>query len=246
MKSDSKLRRLVAILSVLAGLSTLTWGYLYFSRATKTATARAHAEAEERLGEVKSHIESHTAWHLQSVRALAGLKGIEASLPCGDVAALARTNAILDHFNDAMKTDVCYLMDRSGNTIASSNRNDPDSFVNKNFSFRPYFQKAIEGRSAVYMALGSISKKRGIYFSHPVYATAKTEPSGVAVIKTSVVGLEKNFMQVPDGVFLLTDPFGVVFASSRADWLFEVLWEASAETLSDIRNTQQFGQEPRD
>jgi C4-dicarboxylate-specific signal transduction histidine kinase len=48
-------------------------------------------------------------------------------------------------------------MDHEGNTIASSNRNNPDSFVGQNFDFRPYFQQAIQGIPATYLALGTTS-----------------------------------------------------------------------------------------
>lgn len=59
-------------------------------------------------------------------------------------------------------------MDLNGSTVASSNRNDPDSFVGENFSFRPYWKQAIGGTPATYMALGVTSGKRGVFYSHPV------------------------------------------------------------------------------
>jgi len=54
----------------------------------------------------------------------------------------------------------------------------------------------------------------------------------------------KDLMKAHDGIVLLTDPHGVVFVSSRADWLYHVLWKASSETISDISKTRQFGKGP--
>ena len=102
----------------------------------------------------------------------------------------------------------------------------------------------MQGKPAVYMALGVTSKKRGVYFSHPVYGKGKDRPLGVAVLKSSVEGIEKDLMKSHDGIVFLTDPHGVVFVSSRADWLYQVLWKASYETISDISGTKQFGKGP--
>jgi C4-dicarboxylate-specific signal transduction histidine kinase len=48
-------------------------------------------------------------------------------------------------------------MNHEGMTVASSNRDAPDSFVGIHFGFRPYFQQAIHGTPASYLALGTTS-----------------------------------------------------------------------------------------
>ena len=105
--------------------------------------------------------------------------------------ALKNANRMLDHFKSTLDVDVCYLMDARGMTISSSNRNDPDSFVGKNFIFRPYFQKAIRGNSATYLALGTTSGKRGAYHSYPVYGSNLGQPIGIVVIKVSIEEIER-------------------------------------------------------
>ncbi len=42
--------------------------------------------------------------------------------------------------------EVMYLMDTTGKTLAASNWDKQDSFVGRNFSFRPYFSEAMAGR----------------------------------------------------------------------------------------------------
>jgi PAS domain S-box-containing protein len=179
-----------------------------------------------------------------SVKALAGLDELQKALLVESEGNLARVNSELDHFHESLKVSVCYLMDRNGKTIASSNRSAPDSFVGKNYGFRPYFQQAIQGTPAVHMALGVTSKKRGVYYSHPVYGGRENTPLGVVVIKASVESMEREFSEEREGLALLTDPHGVIFVSSREDWLYHVLWKVSSRTISQIAESRRFGEGP--
>jgi len=169
IKSDIKLHLLVLILSVMGFLSAVFGGYLYYSALKKNAIALAHEEAEESVKMIGERIESNISWSLKAVNTLAGLTELEQFLISRNAAGLSAVNSALDDFNRTLQADVCYLLDPSGKTLASSNRNAVDSFVGKNYDFRPYFRQAIKGVPTVYMALGTTSKKRGIYFSHPVY-----------------------------------------------------------------------------
>ncbi len=94
------------------------------------------------------------------------------------------------------------------------------------------------------MALGVTSELRGIYFSYPVYVANGNKPIGVAVIKASVKTLERDISQAEGGIALLVHNSGMIFASSRKDWVLNLLWEASPEELSEIAQTQQFGKGP--
>ena len=123
----------------------------------------------------------------------------------------------------------------------TSYRNAPDSFVGKNYAFRPYFMEAKQGNPSIYMALGATSGKRGIYFSHPVYDDMGEPPSGVLVIKDSNEVTEKELSHEYEGVMVFTDPHGVIFGSSREDWLFHTLWKISPDETMTIAKTRQFG-----
>ncbi len=79
------------------------------------------------------------------------------------------TNHLLKEWAERLDADTLYLLDKEGTTLASSNYDKPISFVGENYSYRPYFQQAIEGQTGRYYALGSRSDKRGYYFSAPVY-----------------------------------------------------------------------------
>jgi len=225
-------------------LSTAIGGYFYYSSLKEYAFSDTYQAAEGRTKIAVDRISSKLTEYQKAARAAAGLKILQTSLTGKNKNSLAEVNTVLDNFRSSLDVDVCYLMDRDGNTIASSNRDAPDSFVDRNYSFRPYFRQAMAGSAAVYMALGVTSQKRGIYTSHPVYSAGADGPSGVFVIKASIGPIEKVFSRISDGIFLMTDPHGIIFASNRNEWLYHVLWKIPPEEASEIAKTQQFGEGP--
>ena len=60
---------------------------------------------------------------------------------------------MLDRYQMRFNASPAYLMDRTGNTIAASNRDTPGSFVGHNFGIRPYFQEAMQGLPGRYFAV---------------------------------------------------------------------------------------------
>jgi PAS domain S-box-containing protein len=239
-----KLRVILLVLSFLAFLSASIAGYQYYSSLKETAFKEAERQVAVEAERIKSGLSFYLSENLKSVKALAGLQEIERAFSGQDEGALAKANSLLDHFRESMDADVCYLMDRKGNTVASSNRDAPDSFVGRNFSFRPYWRQAIRGTPATYMALGVTSGKRGVYYSHPVYRKRGSSPIGVAVIKAPLDRMEAEFRRDFEGIVLLTDPHGIVFLSNRNDWLYHTLWKLTPEEISVIVDSQQFGEWP--
>jgi PAS domain S-box-containing protein len=239
-----KLRLIVFVLSLLAVLSATTGGHLYYRALKQSALAETERTAASRATALKDRVSSFLHEQQKPVRALAGLQEIQEALSTPNADTLAEANSILDHFNSALGTNVCYLMNHEGNTIASSNRTDPDSFVGRNFGFRPYFKGAMAGNSSIYMALGTVSIKRGVYYGHPVYGQPRDIPTGVVVIKTSVDPLEKELRQEHEEIVLLTDPHGIVFVSARNDWLFHRLRKLPPAEAKAIAETLQFGSGP--
>jgi PAS domain S-box-containing protein len=193
---------------------------------------------------VRNGVSSFLAVNLKTVRALSGLKEMEEVLRNPRGPSRARANAVLDHFRDALAADVCYVMDRRGITIASSNRDAPDSFVGDNFSFRPYWKEAIRGTPSTSMAQGVTSNVRGVYCSHPVRGDRAAAPAGVAVIKASTERIEQEFREAGEGIVLLTDSRGIVFAANRKEWLYRSLQRLTREDVEEVARSQQFGPGP--
>ncbi|MBL7203702.1 MAG: PAS domain-containing protein [Desulfobacteraceae bacterium] len=238
------LRIILFVLSLLSFVSVWTGGYLYYASLKASAFKDADKQVALHAESIKNNLSSFLGENLNSARALAGLKELHQALSKKDADSLAKANSILDHFDDALEVDVCYLMNSEGLTIASSNRNASDSFVGENYVFRPYFKQAIRGTPSIYMALGVTSRKRGAYYSHPVYGEKGNTPIGVAVIKAVIDPMEKNFSQTYEGTVLLTDPDGVIFMSNRKDWLYHLLWRLPPRKISQITQSKQFGEGP--
>ena len=163
-----KLRTILLVLALLTFMSVSIGGYLYYSSLQNSVFEEADRQAAWHARRIRNRISSYLSDNQKAVRTLAGLEELQqVSLNTNDL-TLAKANSILDHFQVTLEVSVCYLMNQDGTTLASSNRSAPASFVGKNYGFRPYFRRAIRGAPAVYMALGVTSKKRGVYFSHPV------------------------------------------------------------------------------
>ncbi len=239
-----KLRQILLVLSLLAFLSAIIGGTLYYAAMKRIAFQEAERQAINRILAVQNSLSALLSQNTGPVRTLAGMPAIKAFLNNGSAQDRVSANAVLDHFRQTLNADVCYLMNASGLTIASSNRNDPDSFVGKNFNFRPYFQEAIQGRPATYLALGIMSRKRGSYSSFPVYLNDAKQPAGVVIIKASIQFVERKLGPSADEILVVTDPKGIVFIANNPQWLYHPLWQLAPDDLTRLDRSRQFGRGP--
>ena len=70
--------------------------------------------------------------------------------------AVARLNANLGFLAREIGSPIIYVIARDGVVIASSNAGTPESFVGRNYSYRPYFQGAMAAGDAEYYAIGDL------------------------------------------------------------------------------------------
>ncbi|MFH1976620.1 MAG: HD domain-containing phosphohydrolase [Pseudomonadota bacterium] len=194
---------------------------------------------ESKISLHSSHLTAEFEKIERAVRTLSGSHWIAAALISGKDQDIANANSVLDRYNSTFESSACYLMDDNGKTIASSNRNDPDSFVGKSYQFRPYFSQAIKGAPGRYFAIGATSLKRGFYASYPVkdgYGVI----IGVAVIKLEVDAEEFHMTKYP--YCFVVDPNGIIFLSGRKEMKFKSLWPVSRETQLALIKSKQFGE----
>lgn len=239
-----RLRLILLVLSLLAFFSASIGGYLYYSATNAAALKEAERQAKMRLELLTKSISSFLWENTKVVKALAGMDALSVLLADPDHREPGAVDAILDHFRETLEVDVCYVMDRNGYTVASSNRHDPDSFLGQNFAFRPYFKNAIQGWPTAYLALGITSGKRGIYNSHPIYIAGNSDPVGIAVIKASIEVIENRLGLTSDDIVMVTDPRGVIFISNRGEWLFQLAWRLPQSEVDKIAEERQFGNGP--
>lgn len=151
---------------------------------------------------------------------------------------LRETNQLLMNWNTRLNSDVLYLMDKNGLTLAASNADDPQSFTGHSYHYRPYFQQAMKGKKGRYYALGVVSDKRGYYFSYPVWDD--NEISGVLALKVDLSIIDRIWDQQTFD-YLIADPLGVVFYSSRDEWLYQSLSILSDLQKDTIRASRRYG-----
>jgi two-component system C4-dicarboxylate transport sensor histidine kinase DctB len=149
-----------------------------------------------------------------------------------------RANIYLEQVNQSINAADVYLMNNLGMTIAASNWANERSFVGKNYAFRPYFKDAMEGKAGRYFALGSVSKKRGYYFSFPAYS--HNQIIGVVVVKIDLNEIESDWTD-PDLDILVTDEDGVIFISTQTDWKFRTLKPLSQQAIQRIAESLRYG-----
>ena len=250
-----KLRLIFLVLSLLVFFSAATGSYLYYASLKQAAFTEAEHHAVTRIEIIQKNLSSYLSENVKPVRALAGMRQLVEFLEDRELKAQVseaqkivlaqRVEHLLTHFKTALDSEVCYLMDQNGVTVASSNRAAADSFVGKNFAFRPYFKKAIKGFPASYLALGTTSGRRGVYCSYPVYSqNDNLHPLGVAVIKASLEQIEKKLGQSRDEIVVVTDPHGLIFIANKKPWLFKLLWQTSKSARQDLARSRQFGRGP--
>ncbi len=142
----------------------------------------------------------------------------------------------------ARQTDAAaiYLMDARGTTLAASNYDRPDSFIGSNYGFRDYFAGALRDGTHTEFALGTVSRRPGLYLAERV-GTASA-PLGVVAVKVEFDSLERKWRDAEAGVFV-TDADGIVLLASNPAWRFRAAATGNARAASrdPARNAMRFG-----
>lgn len=148
-----------------------------------------------------------------------------AALKQASSSEIAEANMLLSSIKQQTEISNAYLMDDSGLTIAANNHDQMNSFVGKNYSFRPYFQQAIKGIQSTQYAVGVTTGAPGYFVAHPV--SHDGEILGVVVLKLSLSHLPDVWQQLAAGTLVL-DQFGIVILATDNPMLY-----ARTQPLSD-------------
>ena len=193
---------------------------------------------QQQLDRFSRHLDTQLG-HFAFIPQLLSRQGIiiSALISPTNSAQLDVTNRHLNAINNIVGASDTYLLDIEGNTIAASNWSKKSTFIGNNFSFRPYYQDAIQGLQGQYFALGSTSGQRGYYFSYPVSYAA--EIIGVIVVKMDLSLIEKDWAG-KEQLFLVTDNNNVVFISSEEKWLIHSLTTLSETQKKTILKSRRY------
>lgn len=184
------------------------------------------ASAVSRLGEQAAAAAESRVQALESVlatqRAVAAILSddglVKDALRLGSTSVQQGVSRKLDQLRAETGSNVIYLLNTTGTAIAASNWDEPLSFVGTSYSFRRYFIEAMAKGTALEFALGTVSKRPGLYVSHVVMdGTAVT---GVVVVKMEFDVLEASWARSPDQT-RVSDSAGMVLLSSTSKERFK-------------------------
>ncbi len=206
--------RSLALLALL--LAPLLWPLQFFAE---------RYYREELLEQNRQTLDLYVANLFGTLRRYEVLPNILADLPPlrallvapADPALQGQANRLLARVREETGADVIYLMSPQGITLTSSNWDQPDSFIGRDFTYRPYFREALAGLQGRFFGLGTTSRKRGYFFSSPVRDGQTIV--GILVVKVDLDDAETLWGNTPEQL-MVTDSNGVVIISSRSDWRF--------------------------
>lgn len=154
----------------------------------------------------------------------------------------------LDAFNrklEALSRDMgaaaIYLLDTKGLTLASSNWQRPETFVGQNYGFRSYFREAMRNGHHEQFALGTVSRRPGLYIARQLQSGGM--PIGVIVSKVEFDNLEAEWRKAGVTVFA-TNSNGVILITSNREWRFKTVQPLSQAIQSKMLRDLDYGTNP--
>ncbi|MBK0400742.1 sensor histidine kinase [Limibaculum sp. M0105] len=228
-------RRLTTLLAL--ALPVMLAAALAWLWAWATGIDAMRRDADSEIALAVARIETPLAKFKELPRVLADTGPFAETLAARDELSIEASNRLLERLVSVTGASDIYLIDTDGVTVAASNWNEPRSFVGQNFSYRPYFSRAMEGALGRFYAIGTTSKLRGFYFAVPV--DVQGTRLGVLTVKVDVDELEAEALTGERDVFF-TDPHGVVFLASSPGLLYRTLEPLPPDALDAIRQNRQY------
>jgi PAS domain S-box-containing protein len=155
-----------------------------------------------------------------------------------DAQNTAAALSFLNDFNVNNQYLALYILDKKGTAIIST---DP-SLTGNNYSFRPYFKKAISGEGSMSVAIGVTSNAQGFYFAQPIFKDTN-EIIGVIAIKLSPEALYKIFeneIRDVNNHIMLTDQFGVILYSDIKERILSSLGPLSEDVINRLKKDRTY------
>lgn len=154
-----------------------------------------------------------------------------------DATLVHKVNVYLETLNRRIGTAVVYVLDRKGRVVASSNWNEPDSFVGLDLSYRPYYRNAVIDRVERFYGIGTIGYRPGYYLATALHENGAVV--GVGVVKIDLEQLELSWSSA-ESPAILTDEHGVISLSSVPAWKYGTLQPLDPAARRDIAEAQQY------
>lgn len=236
-----RIRRLwwaYAVLALVAVVASL-WvsGEIGRHRAEAALEEQARMDARLNAALLRTVLEKYRAlpFVLSQDAALA------AALAGNDAGTFERLSQKLEMLTAGTKAAVIYVIDKDGMAVSASNWREPTSFVGNDYRFREYFQGAAERGQAEHFALGTVSKKPGLYISQRI--SGSNGLLGVVVVKVEFDDVEADWNASGTPSYVV-DERGIVLITSIPSWRFMTIGRIAEVRLTAIRESLQFGDAP--
>jgi two-component system, NtrC family, C4-dicarboxylate transport sensor histidine kinase DctB len=235
--SVRKYPKIITLIGILLMLSVASW--VSYVLSWRSGIDQLTAQNQQQLEQFVGHLESQLA-RFQFIPELIAKNQllIEALNEPENSARMNLVNHFLEEVNTITGASDTYLMDDRGMTLAASNWQEKPTFVGRNFSFRPYFIEAMQGKQGHYFALGTTSGKRGYYFAYPLIYAA--EVIGVIVLKMDLTHIEQRWSK-RETQFMVVDDDGIIFITTQPDWLYHSIHPLSQQKVVKILSSQRYG-----
>ena len=210
----SRFSALLAVLLAAAGAAVLM---LVATLATQRVQSQIEQEAEQSAGLLAALLASEIEHYQALPIALATDGEVAAVLTDGSTAAADRLSRRFALISTRIGSAAIYVVSANGQTLAASNAGRPDSFVGNDYRFRQYFRDAMQNGRGNQFALGSTTRRPGLYLAQRVDRDGRE--LGVIVVKVEFENLEAEWQRSGTSAFV-TDRSGDIIITTDARWRF--------------------------
>ncbi len=201
--------RLVIIAMVgIAAISLIVIHSLSQSRANADLVRDAHSTAQLQLSVLQSELDKQRSAPV----ILADDSDVIDALAQPSPARALEISKKLEKLQAETKSAVIYLLNTKGVAISASNYCLSTSFVGSDYSFRDYFRDALAAGQAEQFALGTVSRRPGLYLAHRVEENGKTY--GVVVVKVEFDVMERDWAHAGQATFVTNAASDILLTSN--------------------------------
>jgi two-component system C4-dicarboxylate transport sensor histidine kinase DctB len=234
-------QRSLALLLPAILILALAMSFVGFKVSEDTSIARLAERGRQRLDLYETSLEREIDKYAFFPATLGLERDVLDLLVNGGEEQTSRINRYLAELNKRAGSLSIYLLNSTGHVVATSNWDQPDSFLGEDLSYRPYFHEALAKQTGRFFGIGTTRGQPGYYLSSPILADERL--LGVAVVKVSLEQLETSWSTVEAPV-LVTDENGVVILASVPSWKFTTLNPLSEERRSELAQSLHYNARP--
>lgn len=146
-------------------------------------------------------------------------------------------NKHVENLKTQLKTAAIFILNAQGKTIASSNWKEPGSYVDHDYSYRPYYKQAMMGMNGSFYGIGSTTNTPGFFLSTAIQHEGKIV--GVVVVKISLDDIENVWAEGPENI-IVSDEHSIIFLSSKSQWRLRTLEPLPSQIKEKLQLTRQY------